>query len=124
MEQFFPMLETSIGNGLEGLTATSLRLLNTVMKLTFPENINNVFKTCARKALNIIKDSPSTNLEVCQASLRYLATLLRHKPEVTLKDTSISYVLVRIQPDLEEPQTQGLAFNFLRSVISQHILVP
>lgn len=124
MEQFVPMLETSIGNGHEGLTATSLRLLNTVMKLTFPENINNVFKTCARKALNIIKDSPSTNLEVCQASLRYLATLLRHKPEVTLKDTSISYVLIRIQPDLEEPQTQGLAFNFLRSVISQHILVP
>lgn len=124
MQQFIPLLEQGVNSSHEGLAATSLRLLHTIMKLEFPEETNNTFKSCARKALSIIKDSPSTTNEVCQASLRFLATLIRHKSEVNLKDTAISYVLIRIQPDLEEPKTQGLAFNFLKSVVAQHILLP
>ncbi|CAH6721480.1 U3 small nucleolar RNA-associated protein 20 [[Candida] jaroonii] len=124
MQQFVPLLEQGVNSSHEGLAATSLRLLHTIIKLEFPEEVNNTFKSCARKALSIIKDSPSTTNEVCQASLRFLATLIRHKSEVNLKDTAVSYVLIRIQPDLEEPKTQGLAFNFLKSVVAQHILLP
>lgn len=124
MGDFVPLLERGINSSHEGLVSTSLRLLNTIIKLPFPEEINNIFKSCARKALNIIKDSPNTNGEACQSSLRFLATLIRHKSEINLKDTTVSYVLMRIQPDLEEPKTQGLAFNFLKSVVSQHLLLP
>ena len=45
------------------------------------------------------------------SSIKILATI-RHNPEVTMKESAISYVLTRIQPDLEEPNKQGLAFNF------------
>lgn len=124
MKQFIPLLVQGINSSHEGLVATSMRLCNTIIKLPFDEKTNESFKTCARKALLILKDSPSTNNEVCQASLRYLATLIRHKSEINLKHTAISYVLDRIQPDLEEPQTQGLAFNFLKAVVAQHIILP
>lgn len=124
MEQFVPMLEGGVESNHEGLIAVSLRLLHTLVQLPFSEETNQVFKKCARKALSFIKDSPSTIDEVCQASLRFLATLIRHRSEVSLKDSAISYVLERIQPDLEEPKSQGLAFNFLKSVVSQHIMLP
>lgn len=124
LQGFIPMLEHGVNSSHQGLVATSLRLLHTVIKLPFPDETNNIFKGCARKALSIIRDSPNTTSEACQASLRFLASLLRHKSEINLKDSTISYVLVRIRPDLEEPQTQGLAFNFLKSVVSQHMLLP
>ena len=29
------------------------------------------FKACARRTLILIKDSPSTNLDICQAALKF-----------------------------------------------------
>ncbi|EGV61945.1 hypothetical protein CANTEDRAFT_131403 [Yamadazyma tenuis ATCC 10573] len=124
MQQFIPLLEEGINSGHEGLISTCLRLLHTFVQLPFPDETNQVFKKCARKALTFIKDSPNTTNEVCQSSLKLLTTLIRHKSDVNLKDSAISYVLERILPDLEEPKTQGLAFNFLKAVVSQHILLP
>lgn len=124
LEAFIPLLENGLMSANEGVTISCLRLLHQVVRLPFSEEIEASFKSCARRALNIIKDCPSTNSEVCQASLKFLSTIIRHKPNITLKHTAISYVLVRLQPDLEEPNRQGLAFNFLKAVVSQHIMIP
>jgi U3 small nucleolar RNA-associated protein 20 len=121
---FLPLLEQGIGSENEGVAISSLRVMNSIIRLPFPEKEDAIFKTCARRSLNLIKDSPSTNSEICQAALRFLATAIRHKPEVQLKDTAVSYILLRIQPDLEEPNKQGLAFAFVKSVVSQHIMIP
>lgn len=124
LEGFVPLLHSSFDTENEGVIIASLKILNLIIKLPFKEEVNDMFHDCAKKCLDIVNDSPSTNSEICQASLRFLATLIRHKPSVTIKDSAISYVLERIQPDLEEPNKQGLAFNFLKAVVSQHIMIP
>ncbi|KAG7664571.1 UTP20 [[Candida] subhashii] len=124
LEGFVPLLDESIRSENDAVIASGLKILNSIVRLPFGEESQNVFKACARRSLVIIKDSPSTNSDVCQAALKFLATIIRHNPDVNLKETAISYVLTRIQPDLEEPNRQGLAFNFLKAVVSQHILIP
>lgn len=124
LEGFVPLLENSLQSENEGVVIAGLRILTLIVRLAFTEKIDNLFKTCARRSLNIIRDCPSTNSEICQACLKFLAAIIRHKPDINLKDTAISYILVRLQPDLEEPNRQGLAFNFLKSVVSQHIMIP
>lgn len=124
LEGFIPLLENGLQSDNEGVVIACLRTLTLIIRLPFSEQIDGLFKACARKSLNMIKDCPSTNSELCQACLKFLSAIIRHKPEINLKDTAISYILVRLQPDLEEPNRQGLAFNFLKSVVSQHIMIP
>lgn len=124
LEGFVPLLEQGLKSDNEGINISCLRVLNLVVRLPFSEKTENIFTTCTRSALTFVKDSPSTNSEICQASLKLLATVIRHKPDITIKQTTISYLLVRLQPDLEEPNRQGLAFNFLKAVVSQHIMIP
>lgn len=121
---FIPLFEEGLKSENEGVVISSLKLLNIVVRLPFGEEQDEIFKNCARASLNLIKDSPSTNSELCQSALRFLATAIRHKPEINLKDTAVSYILIRIQPDLEEPNRQGLAFNFLKAVVASHIMLP
>ncbi|ODV79040.1 uncharacterized protein CANTADRAFT_26116 [Suhomyces tanzawaensis NRRL Y-17324] len=121
---FLPLLEEGLKSDNEGVVVSALRILNSFIRLPFLENENSVFEECAKVSLNIIKDSPTTNSEICQAALKFLATTIRHKPDINLTETAVRYILVRIQPDLEEPNRQGLAFNFLKAVVSQHIMIP
>ncbi|KAI3405650.2 UTP20 [Candida oxycetoniae] len=121
---FVPLLEKGINSENESVVLASLRVLMIVIRLPFDEEIQGVLKTCARRAIVLIKDSPSTNSDLCQAALKFLATTIKHNSKVVLKDSAISYILTRIQPDLEEPNRQGLAFNFLKAVVSQHMLLP
>lgn len=123
LEGFIPLLKDTLNSENEGVLISTLRVLIIFVKLDFPEGSEAVFKNCARKVLNIIKDSPSTSTELCQMGLKFLSSVLRHK-EIELKDTALSYVLGRILPDLHEPSKQGLAFNFLKALFSKHIVLP
>ncbi|CCE80153.1 Piso0_003255 [Millerozyma farinosa CBS 7064] len=124
MHDFIPIIEKALHSENEGTISSAFKVLTIVCKLNFRDDVETRFKTCARKALNIIKDSPSTNSELAQVCLKYLATAIRNKPEMELKETSISYILSRIQPDLQEPSTQSLSFGFLKAIIGRHIVVP
>ncbi|KAI5950063.1 UTP20 [Candida theae] len=124
LKGFVPLLTTAINSEGEGVVLASLRVLTIIVRLPFDEESQGVLKTCVRKALVLIKDSPTTNSDVCQAALKFMATTIKHNPKVVLKDSAISYVLTRIQPDLEEPNRQGLAFQFLKAIVAQHLLLP
>ncbi|KAI5959627.1 UTP20 [Candida pseudojiufengensis] len=124
MKGFIPLLTTAIYSENEGVILASLKVLSIVVRLPFDEETQNILKTCVRKALIIIKDSPTTNSDIVQSALKFLATTIKHNPKVVLKESAISYVLSRIQPDLEEPNRQGLAFQFLKAVVSQHLMLP
>ena len=122
LEGFVPLLKESLLSDNEGVLVSTLRVLILMVKLEFSEESEPVFKNCARKVLNIIKDSPSTSTELCQHGLKFLSSFIRHK-DIKLKDTALSYVLGRILPDLNEPSKQGLAFNFLKALVSKHIML-
>ncbi|GEQ70625.1 hypothetical protein JCM33374_g4303 [Metschnikowia sp. JCM 33374] len=108
----------------EGLLVSLFRLLDLIVKLDFDEERNVFFTQSATKAFTIIENLVSTSSELSQTCLRYLATLVRHKPAIKLSDSAMMYILVRIMPDLEDPEQQGLAFNFLKAVLFQHIMLP
>lgn len=122
---FIPLLEQSLRSDSEGLLIACLKLLNMLVLLPLDEEAKKRFTVCARKVLQILRNSPTTNSDLAQACLKFLASLVRHKNEdVELKNSAISYILVKLMPDLEDPNRQGLAFNFLKAVLSQHIPLP
>lgn len=123
LEGFMPLLKEALDSENENVLTSALRVLVIIVKLDFSEDSEGLFKNCARKVLNLIKDSPSTSTELCQMGLKYLSSFIRHK-DMKLKDTAISYILTRVLPDLNEPSKQGLAFNFLKALVHKHIMLP
>lgn len=123
LEGFIPIFKKSLNSDDEGVLISTLRILTMIVKINFSEDNEPIFKNCARKVFNIIKDSPSTSSELCQLGLKFLSVLIRHK-NVEIKNSSLSYILTRILPDFNEPHKQGLAFNFLKSLITKHVVLP
>lgn len=123
LEGFIPLMKETLVSDSEGVIMSTLRVLTIIIKLDFDEDSEAIFKNCARKVLDIIKNSPSTSSDLCQMGLKFLSVMIRHK-DIKLKDTALSYILGRIQPDLMEPSKQGLAFNFVKSLVSKHIMLP
>ncbi|OBA23493.1 hypothetical protein METBIDRAFT_29946 [Metschnikowia bicuspidata var. bicuspidata NRRL YB-4993] len=124
LDAFVPLMEASLEADDEGLLVALFRVLDLVAKLDFPDARDAFFAATATRAFAVLQDLATTASELSQTCLRYLATLVRHRSSVTLGDSAMVYVLVRIMPDLEDPDHQGLAFNFLKAVLFQHILLP
>ncbi|SCU81885.1 LAFA_0C07778g1_1 [Lachancea sp. 'fantastica'] len=123
LENFIPLLQEALDSDEEEVLISALRVLIILVKLKFTEEHEGIFKNCARKVLTVVRDSPSTSSDLCQVSLKFLSSLIRHK-DIELKDTALSFILGRIKPDLNEPNKQGLAFNFVKSLVLKHIVLP
>ncbi|KAH3660132.1 hypothetical protein OGAPHI_007337 [Ogataea philodendri] len=124
LEEFVPLLETGLSSGDEGVVISSLKMLTLLSRLEFSETVNGQFTACARATLKIIKDIPSTNNELCQNSLKFLSSVIRNRDGLLLKDTAVSYILKKIEPDLDEPMRQGVAFGFVKALIAKHVMLP
>lgn len=124
LDGFVPLMEQSLNSDDESLLQTVFRVLDLMIKLPFSTERDSFFEFSASRAFTILQNSPTTASEICQVCLRYLATVVRHKPNIHLSDRSLTVLLARIMPDLEEPDKQSLAFNFLKAVVSQHIMLP
>lgn len=121
LDGFLIMLKETLNSNNESVAISSLKVIILCIKLDLKDD--SIFKNCARRVLNNIKDSLSTSSELCQTGLKYLSSFLRHK-DVKLKESALSFVLNRVLPDLNEPNKQGLAFNFLKSLVSKHFMLP
>ncbi|AMD21275.1 HEL005Wp [Eremothecium sinecaudum] len=120
---FMALLKEALTSENEAVVISAMRLLIIIMKLEFAEEYEEIFKSCARNVLNFVKDSPSTSSELCQTGLKFLSSLIKYK-DIKLKETALDYILGRIQPDLMESSKQGLAFAFLKSLLSKHVMLP
>ncbi|KAK6340588.1 U3 snoRNP protein [Orbilia brochopaga] len=116
-----------IGDGLESaeseIKISCIRLLTAIMKLPLPQlekNLFIIFRDCFR----ILDDSPTTNSELAQATLKLMGSIIKDWPIIQIKPTKMARVLSKIRPDLEEPDRQGLTFNFLRVLLSRKVSVP
>ncbi|KAG7842237.1 hypothetical protein KL942_000975 [Ogataea angusta] len=124
LADFVPLLETSLSSGDEGVVLAALKVLTQLSRLDFAEDVNAQFTACARATLRIVKDLPSTNSDLCQSALKFLSAVIRNKDGLQLKDTALSYLLKKIEPDLDEPMRQGVAFGFVRALIAKHVMLP
>ena len=107
----------------EEVRISALRLLTTVIRVQLP-SIDHGVPIFIKQCMSFIKSCPSTNAEIAQASLKLTAAILRERKDATVKETAITYILTRIKPDLEEPDRQGITFNFIKALLNRKITIP
>lgn len=120
---FLPVIGDAIVQGYEEVKISAMRLLSTIIKLPLAELDKNapVYLT---EAVTVIKEAPSTNTEAAQAALKLIAAILRERKTTQLRDGHLAYLLKRLTSDIEEPDRQGVTFNFIRAVMERKFLVP
>ncbi|OOQ84407.1 putative HEAT repeat protein (DRIM) [Penicillium brasilianum] len=120
---FLPVIGDALVQAQEEVKISALRLLSTIIKLPLPEIDNNshVYLT---EAVKMIKESPSTNSEASQASLKLISSVIRERKSTKLREGHLAYLLQRLTADIEEPDRQGVTFNFIRAVMSRKFVVP
>ncbi|KAL4877549.1 armadillo-type protein [Aspergillus karnatakaensis] len=122
MAGFLPMVGDALVQGHEEVKISALRFLSTIIKLPLPEIDTNapIYLT---EAVKLIKEAPSTNSEGAQASLKLISAVLRERKDVKLRDGHLAYLLQRLTADIEEPDRQGVTFNFIRAVMARKFVV-
>lgn len=120
---FLPIIGDALVQAHEEVKISALRLLSTIIKLPLPEIDNNshVYFT---EAVKVIKEAPSTNTEAAQAALKLISAMLRERKSTKLRDGHLAYLLQRLTSDIEEPDRQGVTFNFIRAVMARKFVVP
>ncbi|KAL2827143.1 armadillo-type protein [Aspergillus cavernicola] len=120
---YLPMIGDALVQGHEEVKISALRFLSTIIKLPLAEIDTNapVYLT---EAVKLIKEAPSTNTEGAQASLKLISSMLRERKDVKLRDGHLAYLLQRLTSDIEEPDRQGITFNFIRAVMARKLVVP
>ncbi|KAJ5987999.1 hypothetical protein N7481_003209 [Penicillium waksmanii] len=119
---FLPIIGDALVQSHEEVKTSALRLLSTIIKLPMPELDENshVYLT---EAVKMIKESPTTNSEASQASLKLISAMIRERKSTKLRDGHLAYLLHRLKADIEEPDRQGITFNFIRAVMSRKFVV-
>lgn len=120
---FVPFLGDGISSTFEDVQISALKLFTIILRLPIPD-VDNKLIQYARVGLEIVHNSPSTNTELCLTALRFISVILRNKENVKIPETALGYILERMKPDLEEPDRQGMAFAFIKSIIARGIVIP
>ncbi|CAA18883.1 U3 snoRNP-associated protein Utp20 [Schizosaccharomyces pombe] len=122
MAAFVPLIGESLLSSSEEVQISALRFL----VLLLPLKIDQVFSGSSvftSQAVKYIQNSPSTNTELCQASFKFLASILPYE-NVKIKESTINYLLERVGTDIQEPDRQGVMFSLVRAVIARKIMTP
>lgn len=119
---FMPAIGEGIMSDYEEVQVSVIRLLGAIMRIPLAELDKNA-PVYASEALTLIKNSITMSSESSQAALKLVTVLLRDRENFTIKETDVSYILQRIKTDLEEPDRQGIIFNFLKAVLHRKVIV-
>lgn len=120
---FLPIIGDALVEGQEDVKISALRLLSAIIKLPMSALDQNA-SLYVSEAVKVVKNSTSTNEEAAQAALKLIAAVLRERKSVKIRDSDVGSLLHRITPDIEEPDRQGVTFNFIRAVMARKIELP
>ncbi|KAI9376241.1 HEAT repeat protein [Aspergillus egyptiacus] len=120
---YLPMVGDALVQGHEEVKISALRFLSAIIKLPLPEIDANA-SVYLTEAVKLIKEAPSTNTEGAQAALKLISSMLRERKDVKLRDGHLAYLLHRLTSDIEEPDRQGVTFNFIRAVMARKLVLP
>lgn len=124
LQGFLPRLLISLESDDEELLKSTFRVLEIFTRLPFEEADPAFFEKSVTRAFAIVESLPSTTGELGQLSLRHIASIIRYKQGVQMTDASIAFILQRISPDLEDPESQSLAFKLLKAILYRSISIP
>lgn len=119
---FIPIIGDGIVQSNEEVQISTLRLLTTIIKVPLKAIDDNAAIYVA-ECVKIVKASTSTNVELAQAALKLVSAILRERRTIEIRETDLAYLLRRLIPDLEEPDKQGVAFNFLKAILTRKIVI-
>lgn len=125
LAKFLDVIGDSLLSPHESVQLAAVRLLTRVIKLPL-QKIDKNGPTYVTVACDIVSTAASTNTELAQAAIKLISAILleRHSlPIEDLKERRLSDLLKRLKPDLEEPDRQGVTFNFLKAVLSRKIII-
>ncbi|KAJ9665174.1 U3 snoRNP protein [Coniosporium apollinis] len=122
---FMPIIGDALVQGQEEIQISAIRLLTTIVSPPFVPlpKIESDAPIYVAEAVRVIRGASSTNSELAQAALKLISAILRAPRDFTVKENDLAYLLKRLRPDLEEPDRQGVTFNFLRAVMSRKIVI-
>ncbi|CUS08070.1 unnamed protein product, partial [Tuber aestivum] len=123
LANFVPVIGDAFLSKHEEIQISTLRVLTTIIRTPLPA-IDEGAEVFMGQALSFIKSCPSMNVELAQASLKLMSSVLRERRSVKIKERTIGYLLTRVKPDLEEPDRQGVTFNFLKAVLTRKVVIP
>lgn len=115
---FLPVIGDALMEAQEDVKISALRLLSAIVRLKMPELDQNA-PLYLMEAVKMVKNSTNTNEEAAQAALKLISSLLRERKTAQVRESDIATILHRIAPDIEEPDRQGVTFNFIRAVMSR-----
>ena len=120
---FIPIIGDAILQTNEEIKISALRLLASIIKVP----LKSIHENCSiyiAECVKIIKASNSINVNLAHAALKLVSAMLRESAVFEIKETHLAYLLQRLIPDLDEPDKQGVAFNFLKAVMTRKIMNP
>lgn len=120
---FMPAIGDAIVESNEEIQISGLRLLTTIIKVPLREIDDNATIYVA-ECVKIFKALVSTNSELAHAALKLVSAVLRERRAIEIKENDLAYLLKRLNPDLEEPDRQGVVFNFLKAVLARKVIIP
>jgi U3 small nucleolar RNA-associated protein 20 len=120
---FLPVIGDALVEAQEDVKISALRLLAVIIRLPMPELDQNGL-VYVMEAVKLVRSATNTNEEGAQAALKLISAFLRERKSVKVRDSDIAEILHRITPDIEEPDRQGVTFNFIRAVMARKIQLP
>lgn len=119
---FLPIIGDAIVQSNEEVQISALRLLTVIIKVPL-KMIDDNAPIYVAECVKIFKSTISTNTEIAQAALKLVSAILRERRNVEIRENDLAYLLKRLIPDLEEPDRQGVTFNFLKAVMARKIVI-
>ena len=120
---FIPIIGDVLLQGGDEVKISATKLLTTLVKISIPE-LDSSYDLYIRECVNAVRNAASTNSESAQVSLKLLGALLREKPSAPIRDSDLAYGIQAITPDLEDPDRQGVTFNFVKAIMARKFLLP
>ena len=119
---FMPIIGDSILQLNEEIQVSALRLLATIIKTPLKEIDENA-GVYISECVKIVKGSTSMSSELAQAALKLVSSILRERQRIEVREPDLAYLLKRLIPDLDEPDRQGVAFNFLKAILIRKVVI-
>lgn len=120
---FMPFIGDALEDPQEEIHMAAMKLLSTIIKVPVPQIRDNAAKYVSG-AVVIIDGASSNGAETAQAALKLITAVLRERQDVDVRERDVAFLLKKLKGDLEEPDRQGAAFNFIKAVIHRKMVVP
>lgn len=119
---FMPIIGDALIQSDEEVQISALRLLTTIVKVPL-KSIDDNGAIYIAECVKVVRSSTSTNAERAQAAVKLVSVILRERRTVDIRESDLAYLLKRLAPDLDQPDKQGVTFNFLRATMARKIVI-